>query len=235
VATFKLYFETMAGTHLTDAVAALRDSCSADALYPAAIREATPDELDWTDVSLARDLAESRRVNHSRRALLFAAFAAEAYANDFLYEHWTGKDQEVLDKLSTPDKYAMLPGFAGVGTVLVRGEHPLQQIKWLFSRRDELVHPKPGGKKDLTWNPEDHNPIAAAESIVAVTEGAEALVGVAPEASVLGYVLAEGKALLEYGHRPLPDLDDESAPDDLLREVRRRDWPGSDSDGTGAA
>lgn len=223
--TFKFYFETMAGTHLTDAVAALRDSSSADALYRPEIWAATPGEVDWREVGPARDEAEGRRVIQSRRALLFAAFAAEAYANDFLYEHWTtAKDLEALVKLSTLDKYAMLPGFAGVVTSLDRGKEPLQQVGWLFGRRDELVHPKPDGKKDLTWNPEDYNPRAVAKSIIAVAESAEALVGTAPEASVLSYVLAERKMLLDYGERPLPDLHDEAAPASLLAEARRRDW-----------
>jgi hypothetical protein len=130
----------------------------------------------------------------------------------------------VLVKLSTLDKYAMLPGFAGVGTNLDRGEEPLQQVKWLFGRRDELVHPKPDGKKDLTWNPDDYNPRTVAKSIVAVAESAEALVGTAPEASVLSHVLAERKALLKYGERPLPKPIDEPAPTSLLAEARRRDW-----------
>jgi hypothetical protein len=86
--TFKFYFETMAGTHLTDAVDALRDSSSADVPYPPEIRQAARERvLDWEDFSVARHEAEGLRVIHSRRALLFAAFAAEAYANDFLYEH----------------------------------------------------------------------------------------------------------------------------------------------------
>lgn len=50
------------------------------------------------------------------------------------------------------------------------------------------------------------------------------LAGGAPEASVLSYVLAERKALLRYGTRPLPDIHDESAPTNLLSDVRRKAW-----------
>jgi hypothetical protein len=224
--TLKFYFETMAGTHLIDAVAALRDSSSADALYRPEIRQAYREkDLDFPDFRLAQDEAEGLRVIHSRRALLFAAFAAEAYANDFLYDRWTtAKDLEALVKLSTLDKYAMLPGFAGVSTSLDRGAEPLQQVGWLVKRRDELVHPKPDGKKDLVWNFDDYNSSKVAKSIVAVAESAEALFGIAPEASVLSRVLAERKALLKYGERPLPELDDDPAPADLLAATRRREW-----------
>ena len=225
MASFKFYFESMAGTHLEDALRALRDTGSADALYDHKLRSMDPKDIDWADVSVARDIAESWRITYSRRALLFAAFSAEAYANDFLFEEWSGsKDRKALQALSTVNKYALLPGFAGRGVVLDRGRDPLQQIKWLFDRRNELVHAKPHEDKDLTWEPENHNPVAAAKSILAVAEGAAVLASGAPEASVLSYVLAEREALLKYGKRPLPDIHDDPAPISLLSEVRRKAW-----------
>lgn len=108
--------------------------------------------------------------------------------------------------------------------MLDRGRDPLQQIRWLFDRRNELVHAKPHEDKDLTWEPENHNPAAAAASIVAVAEGAAALAGGAPEASVLSYVLAEREALLKYGKRPLPGIHNEPSPASLLSEARRQAW-----------
>lgn len=224
MASLKLYFESMAGTHLEDALRALRDTGSADALYDHKLRSMDPKELDWPDVSAARDEAEGRRVTYSRRALLFAAFSAEAYANDFLFEEWSGKDRKALLALSTVDKYALLPGLAGKEISLDRGSNPLQQIKWLFDRRNELVHAKPREDKDLTWEPENHNPVEAAKSILAVAEGAAVLAGEAPEASVLGYVLAERKALLRYAKRPRPAIHDEPAPTNLLSEARQKAW-----------
>lgn len=225
MASFTLYFESMAGTHLEDALRALRDTGSSDALYDHKLRSIEPKEIDWREVGVARDIAESWRITYSRRALLFAAFSAEAYANDFLFEEWSGgKDRKALQALSTVDKYALLPGFAGRESVLDRGRDPLQRIKWLFDRRNELVHAKPHSDKDLTWEPENHNPVAAAESILAVAEGAAVLAGEAPEASVLSYVLAERKALLRYGKRALPDIHDDPAPISLLSEVRRKAW-----------
>ena len=145
---FQIFFETMAGTHLRDAVGALRDAGSSDALYERQLR--VKDQVDEVDFSLARDEAEGGRVLYSRRSLLFAAFAAEAYANDFLYETRRGQDREELRWLSTVDKYATLSARAGATKMLDCGREPLQRIKWLFDRRNELVHAAPEDK-DLTY------------------------------------------------------------------------------------
>lgn len=222
---FHFYFETMAGTHLADAVRALRDAGSADALYESALRATDPDDITYEDHSLGTDIAEGKRVTYSRRALLFAAFAAEAYANDFLYETWNGKNREALERLSTVDKYALLPTLAGAPAALDRDREPLQTVRWLFQRRDELVHAKPQSR-DLTYDAENHNPRAAARCIVAVADAAAALSGEVPRGSLLSYVLAERAALLEYGKRAaarVPRIHDAPSPIDLLSEARRRD------------
>lgn len=104
---FQFYFETMAGTHLEDSLRALRDAGSADALYDPSLRTSDPNSISYEDVSLARAEAEGWRVTYCRRALLFAAFAAEAYANDFLYDKWGGQDRDALERLSAVDKYAL--------------------------------------------------------------------------------------------------------------------------------
>jgi hypothetical protein len=220
------YFETMAGTHLGDSVRALRDAGSADALYDESLRACEPNTISYEDFSVAKDEAEFWRVTHSRRALLFAAFAAEAYANDFLFEKCGGQDREALGKLSTVDKYAILPALAGTTTALDRGREPLQKVKWLFDRRNELVHARPRDDRDLTWDPTNHNPSAAATSIVAVADAAAMLTGEAPRASALSYVLAERQALLEYGKRAageLPGIHDPPS-SDLLADARQRNW-----------
>ncbi len=223
---FQFYFETMAGTHLADAVRALRDAGSADALYDPSLRTTDPSDIGYDDFSLARDVAEGERVTYSRRALLFAAFAAEAYANDFLYEKWDGKDRDALKRLSTVDKYALLPAQAGATMTLNRGREPLQTIKWLFQRRDELVHAAPRDR-DLTYDPANHNPRAVAKSIVAVADAVAVLTGEVTGGSVLSYVVAERQPLLEYGKRAasdLPQIHDSPSPVDLLLDARRRDW-----------
>jgi hypothetical protein len=223
---FQFYFETMAGTHLADSVRALRDSGSADTLYDPSLSATSPGDIEYDDFSVARDIAEGERVTYSRRALLFAAFAAEAYANDFLYEKWDGKDRDALQRFSTVDKFALLPTMAGVTTVLDRGREPLQRLRWLFRRRDELVHAAPLGR-DLTYDPANHNPRAAAESIVAVADAVTALTGMVPDGSVLSCVVTERARLLEYGGRAadeLPRIHEPPSPVDLLVDARQRDW-----------
>jgi hypothetical protein len=219
------YFETMAGTHLADAVRALRDAGSADALYESALRATDPADIPYDEYQLATDIAEGERVTYSRRALLFAAFAAEAYANDVLYEAWNGKNRDALERLSTVDKYALLPTLAGAPATLRRDREPLQTVRWLFQRRDELVHAKPQSR-DLTYDLENHNPRAVAKCIVAVADAAAALSGEVPRGSLISYVLAERGALLEYGERAaarVPRIHDTPSPIDLLSEARRRD------------
>lgn len=216
----EIYFESMAGTHLTDSVRALRNAGSADALYDRSLRDTDIGDIGYDDFCIATDIAHSERVSYCRRALLFAAFAAEAYANDFLYKKWGGKDRAALQKLSTVDKYAFLPTLAGAATVLDRGREPLQKIRWLFQRRDELVHAAPKGK-DLTYDPDNHNPRAAAQSIVAVADAVVVLSGGASGGSVLSRVVAHRQALLDYGERAAGDvtaIHDPPSPVDLLSE-----------------
>ncbi len=212
---FSIYFESMAGTHHADAVRALRDAGSSDSLYEPSLRATGPGEI-----------AEGERVGYSRRALLFAAFAAEAYANDFLYARFEGQDRDALQKLSTVDKYALLPSLTGASTTLDRGGEPLQQLTWLSQRRAELVHAVPRGR-DLTYDPANHNPLAVAESIVAVAVAAAAMTETAPDGSVLSHILAERPRLLEYGKHAaarIPAIHDDPSPTDLLAEARRRHW-----------
>ena len=219
-----IYFETMAGTHLGDSVRALRDSGSPDALYDPSLCAADPQDVDYPSVSIAKDEAEYERVSYSRRALLFAAFAAEAYANDFLYNEWEGQDRDALQRLPTIDKYVLLSQLARRPARLTRGAEPIQTLKWLFQRRDELVHAAPRGA-DLTYDPENHNPRAAARCIVAVADAAGRLFDEVHPKCVLGYVLAERRALLEYGAGAadaLPDVWDKPSDLDLLADARRR-------------
>jgi hypothetical protein len=221
---FHIYFETMAGTHLTDAVRALRDAGSSDALYEPELRVMDPSEVEYDWFSLARDEAEGERVLYSRRSLLFAAFAAEGYANDFLYERWDGSDRDALQRLSTVDKYVLLSQVAGRAGDLTRDKDPIQRIKWLFQRRDELVHAGPKDK-DLTYDPENHNPVMAAKCIVAVGDAASTLFGGAPPGSVLSQVLVERQRVLDYGARAtdaLPDFHATASDRDLLRPAKPR-------------
>lgn len=206
--------------HLADSVRALRDAGSPDALYDPVLRAKDHEDIGYDDFSMARDIAHGERVAYSRRGLLFAAFAAEAYANDFLYENWHGKNRDALQKLSTIDKYALLSTLSGA-SALGRGREPLQKIKWLFQRRDELVHAAPKSR-DLTYDPDNHNPRAVAQAIVAVADAVVALNGGAPDGSFLGRVIAHRQALLDYGERAagdVPAIHERPSPVELLPRI----------------
>jgi hypothetical protein len=94
----------------------LRDAESAEALHGPSLRATDPSDISYEDFSVARDIAEGERVTYSRRALLFAAFAAEGYANDFLYERCVGKDRDAL----AVDAPALLSEHG------VRGDSPIE-------------------------------------------------------------------------------------------------------------
>lgn len=226
MARLEIYFETMAGTHLSDSVRALRDSGSSDALYDPSLRAADPGDVDDAWFSISRDEAEYERVSYSRWALLFAAFAAEAYANDILYDQCAEQDRAALRWLPTVDKYVRLSQLVTGPVQFTRGREPIQTLKWLFKRRDELVHAAPRGE-DLTYRPEDHNPRAAAKCIVAVADAASGLSEDVHAKSILGHVLAERTALLAYGERAahgLPHFRDPPSDLDLLQNARLRAW-----------
>lgn len=214
-----IYFETMAGTHLRDAVRALRNAGSSDALYEPELRVMDPSEVAYDWYTLARDEAEGGRVSYSRRSLLFAAFAAEAYANEFLFARWEASDRDALQRLPTVEKYVLLSQLDGHAGKLTRDKDPIQRIKWLFQRRDELVHAAPKDK-DLTYDPENHNPLMAAKCIVAVGDAASTLFAEAVPGSVLSQVLVERQRLLDYGAcatNALPDFHATPSERDFLR------------------
>ena len=193
-------------------------------LYEPRLRSASPDEVDYEWFAIAKDEARYERVSHSRRALLFAAFAAEAYANDFLYARWEGQEREALRWRPTVDKYVELSQLTGASVPLTRGAEPIQTPRWLFARRDELVHAAPRGE-DLTYKPENHNPRDVARCIVAVADAASRLINDVHSKSVLKYVLTERQAILNYGMQAagaLPSFRDAPSEVDLLRNARRR-------------
>lgn len=131
---------TLAGTYLEQAVAALRDARSADALYDEKLRIATA-ELDSKPLVLvAMSTALETRAGHARSAILIAAFAAEAYVNELVAKHFTGCDYETIDRLPTVEKYALAPRLALGTEVLARGTEPLETLRDLFRERNVLVH-----------------------------------------------------------------------------------------------
>lgn len=221
--TLEFYFETIAGSHLQDAVDALRDSGSADTLHDEPTRTTPASEQSFEWAQLAEQIAEGKRVALSRRALLYAAFAAEAYINECLWERLATADRDALDRLATVEKFMIVPRLAFGRAVLDRGTEPGQRLRWLFKRRDELVHPKPRkGPPRLEYHPEAHNPTDAARCIVAVAHAATVLEPEGPDPmSLIARVGAARGRLLEYGARAsgrLPRPNEQPEPLNLLRQ-----------------
>jgi hypothetical protein len=91
-----------------------------------------------------RLLAPANRLGYSRAAILFAAIAAEAYANAFIATpgRFTASDVQALDRMSTVDKLVLTPRLVGYD-VFDRGKEPITSLAQLFDLRNALVHPKP--------------------------------------------------------------------------------------------
>jgi hypothetical protein len=158
--------------------------------------------------------------------MLFAAFAAEAYVNEFIADHFTGRDVETLDRLSTTEKYVIAPRLALGAPLFERDREPLQTISKLFRQRDTLVHPKPG--KGLPepdrWSADPvYNPAQATIYICFVGAAAKTLVANAktpPKVDMHAEMITYGaKGLAEYAQAAtarLADPDDAPASPYLL-------------------
>jgi hypothetical protein len=86
--------------------------------------------------------AGNRRLRFLRASVIFAALAAEAYANGFLAEHLTEAEVEAVDRLPTIDKLLTGPKHAGLESPLDPGREPVQTLRELFHSRNRLVHPR---------------------------------------------------------------------------------------------
>lgn len=100
---------SLSGVYLSDAVYALRNAGSSYALFDEPLRRAPENERNPTWIGAARHEANARRIAFSRTAMLFSAFSAESYINEFVAWHFTGADRRTLDRLPTVEKYAVAP------------------------------------------------------------------------------------------------------------------------------
>jgi hypothetical protein len=133
---------SVAGVYLEQALDALRDSSSADALY----QEPDPWHANSTllgPVQVNMD-AMNRRLRFLRSSVLFSAIAAEAYANEFLAATLAPADVEAVDRLQTVEKLLLGARVAGIECPFERGREPIQSLVLLFRARNTLVHPRPG-------------------------------------------------------------------------------------------
>ncbi len=161
---------SMAGALLEQAVEALRDAASSDALYrpvPGRYRGSLLEPLQ------ARLDALNRRLRLLRNCVIFSALAAEAYINECLAAWLSPADVAGIDRLATLDKLILGPRLAGHDGPVRRGEEPAQTLQRLFQARNRLVHPKPGElsayvERDLERDDAVYGPRSAMSYLVAV-------------------------------------------------------------------
>jgi hypothetical protein len=89
--------------------------------------------------------ARSRRLQFLRTTVLFAALAAEAFANELFDELLPTADAKAIDRLPTPEKLLVGTKMATGASPLERGAEPMQSLQTLFATRNRLVHPRPQG------------------------------------------------------------------------------------------
>lgn len=131
---------SLSGDYLADAVDELDAMGDPDALYG-------PERLDDSDWDEQERLgrAPDARLRHGRNGVLFAAFAAEAYINEFSSAMLSGADREALDRsLSPPMRYLVVPKYATGEPLFSRDDAVMPEIFTLFRLRNDLAHPKPG-------------------------------------------------------------------------------------------
>jgi len=100
-------------------------------------------------------MIEGRRVQIERRlrAVLFSAFAAESYVNEFLGAHFAAADFDAVDRMNPINKYVIGTRFGAGEDIFLRDRPPIPTLKRLFKLRDRLVHPKPGFGPTLALGP----------------------------------------------------------------------------------
>jgi hypothetical protein len=230
---------TLASSHLLQALDALDDACSPDALYRP--RRTWPLRRDDSPAAW-RTLADITQRNLCCRAALFTSFAAEAYVNDFLDLHLKArvpakKFAQIDRHWSARRKYleAVPLAYAPLWSDTAEDEL-IPHLTALFSVRNALVHGKPGSGPPMAAMPDPswrtaYPPTAVAQWLAAVAGAGDAL-----ETRCYGFdyfsfpgrTIWQGrKTLMERTLRaePLPSPNDQELPqlvEALNDEVRRR-------------
>jgi len=179
---------SLADTYLLHALDEFRSAGSAEVLY----RELPP----WYSGDSILGPIQQRgdavfsRLRHLRATVLFAALAAEGYANEFLASHLSGRNLEAADRLPTTDKLVMGPMLAGLESPISYDREPGQSLTSLFKARNDLVHPpvRTGTYPDI-FKAEDHRPYEPRNTARFMIEVAHAQVLLYPlrgDATVMG-------------------------------------------------
>jgi hypothetical protein len=193
--------------YLREAARALRDCGSASALYEGW----RGDDGRAEHEGMAYLRAPERQTEFARTSILFSAFAAEAYVNEFL-DQQLGERFADIERDMTINKYVTHVPRCGAGLRFTKGERPGQGLALLFKARNALVHPKKGVevKPAITVR-------LAADSIVAVAQAARELTAAAGEVDVHALAISKQAQMFERWatacEAGLPDLHEDRPPD----------------------
>jgi len=215
---------SLAGSYLNRAIDDLRASGSSDRLYY--VIPAPGGEGRVPRAALGKRLARGRQRDFTRSSVLFAILAAEAYANQYLQAHLSGKEFEAADKLPTFDKYLLGPRLVSGQDLLDRQEEPAGTLRELLSERSKLVHPK----LDKGSGAPRYTPADAARYIVAVADSAGWLLANSEPVQfdlTVATVDSERQLFLAYGRKATDSLakpSDAPAPDLVSEAWRRGGW-----------
>jgi hypothetical protein len=173
----------MSAAYLQQALDALHAAGNAASLYTFDLPPAT-DQRSATMRVLARTQARSARRMICRSVVLFAAFAAESYVNEFLAALMTDRRDRLreIDRWRTIDKYLVGTLEAYGERLFFDGREPMPVLRELFTLRNKLAHPRPGfgpaGGFDADDEAEaDFAPPRIAEFVVTVGGCGHILVG----------------------------------------------------------
>jgi hypothetical protein len=197
--------ETLDSVYLHDALEGLLDAGDAAVLYAGTIHLGEDREKEaWV-----RATVEARRIKLCRRAVLYSAFAAEAFINSFIAATLSKRDRRLIDRNRTTQKYILGPRLALPNTDLseIEQREELDVLDRLFTLRNRLVHPRPRELDEIKtsaakWRFDEYIPSKVAEYVTAV--GSEALtlsqLHDAVPISTTAYLVVLGKEkILEFG------------------------------------
>jgi hypothetical protein len=146
---------TLASSHLAQALDALDDACSPEAVFaPRKIWPLQPSD----SIGSRRTLSEITQRNLCLTAALFTAFAAEAFVNNFLEVHdlksqLSATKFKKLDRGSTVQKYVEGVALA-YEPLFDPKDEVMPAISELFAVRNKLVHPRPGLGPTIAYMPD---------------------------------------------------------------------------------
>jgi hypothetical protein len=207
---------SLAGEYLTEAIDSLENAGDAAYLY-AHWHKFPPEDLAVEAENMER-AARRARIRAARNAILFAAFAGEAYVNEFLAAHG------VLSKWDRkPTAVKFLEGTAAAygSPLFFRDREAYPVLEELYKLRNRLAHPKPGfGGEGIHFETsQDFEELFAlpkvAEYIVMVGGAGDLLVPRAygmDQIDLVGFVAWRGRPVIREYARRHAHLGDWNAP-----------------------